>query len=37
MARIRSSEITPKQVYLDRRAFMKTSASVIGGGPLPAL
>ena len=26
MARIRSSEITPKTVYLNRRAFMKTSA-----------
>jgi sulfoxide reductase catalytic subunit YedY len=26
MARIRSSEITPKHVYLNRRAFMKTSA-----------
>jgi len=31
MARIRSSEITPKQVYLNRRAFMKTSAIGIAG------
>jgi sulfoxide reductase catalytic subunit YedY len=30
MAKIRSSEITPKQVYLNRRAFMKASA--IGAG-----
>src|SRR6185436_5558704 len=34
MAKIRSSEITPKQVYLDRRAFMKTSAAAIGAGAL---
>ena len=27
MARIRSSEITPKQVYLNRRTFMKASAA----------
>jgi hypothetical protein len=26
MASIRSSEITPRHVYLDRRAFMKASA-----------
>ena len=31
MARIRSSEITPKQVYLNRRAFMKTSAIGMAG------
>src|SRR4030095_9504752 len=31
MARIRSSEITPKQVYLNRRAFMKTSAIGLAG------
>jgi len=31
MARIRSSEITPKQVYLNRRAFMQTSAIGIAG------
>ena len=27
MTRIRSSEITPKHVYLNRRAFMKASAA----------
>jgi methionine sulfoxide reductase catalytic subunit len=31
MARIRSSEITPKHVYVNRRAFMKVSAATIGG------
>jgi methionine sulfoxide reductase catalytic subunit len=31
MARIRSSEITPKEVYLNRRTFMKTSALGILG------
>jgi methionine sulfoxide reductase catalytic subunit len=31
MAKIRSSEITPKQLYLNRRAFMKTSAIGIAG------
>jgi len=31
MARIRSSEITPKQVYLNRRTFMKTSAIGLAG------
>ena len=31
MSRIRSSEITPKHVYLNRRTFMKTSAAGIVG------
>jgi methionine sulfoxide reductase catalytic subunit len=40
MARIRSSEITPKQVYLDRRAFMSAAGLAVAGaafaGPLAA-
>ena len=31
MAKIRSSEITPKEVYLNRRTFMKTSALGVVG------
>jgi sulfoxide reductase catalytic subunit YedY len=31
MAEIRSSEITPKRVYLDRRAFMTASACGVAG------
>jgi methionine sulfoxide reductase catalytic subunit len=31
MAKIRSSEITPKEVYLDRRSFMKVSAAGVVG------
>jgi sulfoxide reductase catalytic subunit YedY len=30
MTKIPSSEITPKQIYLDRRTFMKASAATIG-------
>ena len=31
MAKIRSSDITPKEVYLNRRTFMKTSALGVVG------
>ena len=31
MARIRSSEITPKELYLNRRTFMKASALGVVG------
>src|SRR6185295_2038258 len=34
MAKIRSSEITPKHVYLNRRSFMKASAVAAVGAAL---
>jgi len=34
MAKIRSSEITPREVYLNRRTFMKASALGVVGAPV---